>query len=65
MNWSVEIHGKGTSVSLEPEFYEVLKRMGKARGGTVSELVEEIAESRTRKNLSSEIRVRILQWSMG
>lgn len=56
---SVLIAGHPTSVSLEEEFWDVLKEIAQARGLSINALVEEIDSSR-RGNLSSAIRVHVL-----
>jgi predicted DNA-binding ribbon-helix-helix protein len=56
---SIMIAGHPTSVSLEPPFWEALKRIAAARGQSLSALVEEIDRERT-GNLSSAIRVFVL-----
>ncbi|MCG5243757.1 ribbon-helix-helix domain-containing protein [Azospirillum doebereinerae] len=56
---SVLIAGHPTSVSLEEEFWDALKRVAQARGLSVNALIEEIDRART-GNLSSAIRVHVL-----
>jgi predicted DNA-binding ribbon-helix-helix protein len=56
---SVRIAGHPTSVSLEPEFWDALKDIAKARGLSINELVAEIDAGRT-TNLSSALRVYVL-----
>lgn len=56
---SVLIAGHPTSVSLEEEFWEALKRVAQARNLSVNALIEEIDRTRS-GNLSSAIRVHIL-----
>ena len=61
---SVVIAGHATSVSLEPEFWEVLREMAIAEGVSVAALIRQIDEdlaSSQRQNLSSAIRVFILK----
>lgn len=53
---SVLIHGHSTSVSLEPEFWDALKRAAALRGVSLNALVAEIDENRP-GNLSSALRV--------
>ncbi len=57
---SLAIAGHRTSVSLEPEFWDALGDQAKARGKSVAELVAEIDPGRGQRNLSSAIRVSIL-----
>jgi predicted DNA-binding ribbon-helix-helix protein len=57
--YSVAIDGHRTSVSLEPEFWRVLKEIAAARGETLGALVTEVDRTRT-GNLSSTLRVFVL-----
>jgi predicted DNA-binding ribbon-helix-helix protein len=55
--------GRRTSVSLEDDFWEVLKESAKARRMTLSKLVTSISEERRRgSNLSSAIRLFVLDF---
>lgn len=56
---SVRIAGHPTSVSLEPEFWDALKDIAKARKLSINELVAEVDAGR-RTNLSSALRVYVL-----
>ena len=56
---SVLIAGHPTSVSLEEEFWEVLKEIAQERAISINALVEEIDSTR-RGNLSSAIRIHVL-----
>jgi predicted DNA-binding ribbon-helix-helix protein len=56
---SVRIAGHPTSVSLEPEFWDALREIAKARGLSINALVAEIDAGRT-TNLSSALRVHVL-----
>ncbi len=58
---SVVIGRHKTSVSLEDEFWVQLKKIANAKQATVSELIAEIDESREHNNLSSAIRVFVLE----
>jgi predicted DNA-binding ribbon-helix-helix protein len=61
---SVVIAGHATSISLEPEFWEVLKEIAVADGVSVAAFIRKIDEDLTsshRQNLSSAIRVVILK----
>ncbi|MBM3525140.1 MAG: ribbon-helix-helix domain-containing protein [Alphaproteobacteria bacterium] len=58
---SVSIAGHRSSVSLEPEFWEALKSIAAERGTSLDALVSEIDATRTRRNLSSALRVFVLQ----
>ena len=57
---SVNIDGHKTSVSLENEFWDGLREVARNKNLTPSALVATIASGRTRKNLSSEVRVFVL-----
>jgi predicted DNA-binding ribbon-helix-helix protein len=57
---SISIAGHRTSVSLEPEFWAALKTVAEAEGKPLAVLVGEIDRNRGRRNLSSAIRVWIL-----
>ena len=58
---SVVIGGHKTSVSLEDAFWGRLKKMAAAQSGTLSQLIAEIDETRQNGNLSSAIRVYVLE----
>jgi predicted DNA-binding ribbon-helix-helix protein len=58
---SVVIGGHKTSVSLEDAFWGRLKKIAAAQCGTLSKLVSEIDETRQNTNLSSAIRVFVLE----
>ncbi len=57
---SVMIGGHRTSVSLEPEFWAALKRLAEARSLSLASLITDIDHGRDRDNLSSAIRVYVL-----
>ena len=54
------IAGHRTSVSLEPEFWNELKRIAEKRGETVSSLITRADETRS-GNLSSALRILVLR----
>ena len=58
---SVVIGRHKTSVSLEEEFWGQLKEIARARQITPSELIMQIEERREHNNLSSAIRVFVLE----
>jgi predicted DNA-binding ribbon-helix-helix protein len=58
---SLVIAGHRTSVSLEHAFWSRLKMIAAARGSSVAALVAAIDASRDQANLSSAIRVFVLQ----
>lgn len=57
---SLTIAGHRTSVSLEPEFWDALTAAAKSQSKSVAALVGEIDTGRGARNLSSAIRVYIL-----
>ena len=57
---SISIADRKTSVSLEDEFWDALKEMAAARNTSVSELVAEISHGPRDGNLSSAIRLYVL-----
>ena len=61
---SVTVAGHRTSLSLEPEFWEALKRIAQHEGRTVSGLIGEIDAARGRRNLSSAMRVFVLEHTL-
>jgi predicted DNA-binding ribbon-helix-helix protein len=58
---SIKIAHHQTSVSLEREFYEQLQIIARRSGKTIGDLVSAIDGTRTTPNLSSALRVFILQ----
>ncbi len=58
---SVTIAGHRTSLSLEPEFWDALNALATARNMSLAGLVAAIDEARGRTNLSSALRVAVLQ----
>lgn len=57
---SIVVAGHKTSVSLEEAFWSGMKEISSARGMTLSELVGEIDNNRQHGNLSSAIRLFVL-----
>ena len=57
---SVRIAGHPTSVSLEPEFWDALRKIAAARALSINNLVAEIDAGRN-TNLSSALRVYVLK----
>jgi predicted DNA-binding ribbon-helix-helix protein len=57
---SVKIAGRASSVSLEDAFWRALREIATAQSIGVSELVARIAKNRQNKNLSSAIRLFVL-----
>ena len=58
---SIVIAGHKTSVSLEDAFWEALKEIAARRDATLSDLVANIDASRNHGNLSSAIRLFVLE----
>nr|WP_255714189.1 ribbon-helix-helix domain-containing protein [Pelagibacterium xiamenense] len=56
------IAGHRTSIALEPEFWNALEAMAATRGLPLAHLIQDIDESRETTNLSSAIRVTVLEW---
>jgi predicted DNA-binding ribbon-helix-helix protein len=57
---SIVIAGHRTSISLEDSFWKALKDIAKTRGETLSEIVAAIDDKKHDGNLSSAIRVFVL-----
>ncbi|MGQ7792731.1 ribbon-helix-helix domain-containing protein [Faunimonas sp. B44] len=57
---SVNLRGHATSVSLEDAYWAELKRMASAEGITVTALIGRIDEARGEENLSSRLRLAVL-----
>jgi predicted DNA-binding ribbon-helix-helix protein len=58
---SVAIDGHRTSVSLEDAFWSDLKKIAHAQEATLSELLAKIDQTRRQGNLSSAIRLFVLE----
>ena len=58
---SIIIDGHKTSVSLEDDFWKALKDIARGRGEPLSHLIASIDASRQFDNLSSALRVFVLQ----
>jgi predicted DNA-binding ribbon-helix-helix protein len=58
---SVVVHGHKTSVSLEAEFWDSVREIAAREGLTISELLTRIDRTRGEGNLSSSIRLFVLQ----
>lgn len=66
---SVSIRGHRTSITLEDAFMDALRQMADARDMAVAALIAEIDSSRAAQgaepvNLSSAIRVAVLDWAL-
>jgi predicted DNA-binding ribbon-helix-helix protein len=57
---SVMIDGHKTSISLEDAFWSSLKAIAQAEGSTVAQTVTTIDETRKQSNLSSAVRLFVL-----
>ncbi|MFZ1187566.1 MAG: ribbon-helix-helix domain-containing protein [Pseudolabrys sp.] len=57
---AIMIDGHKTSISLEDAFWSSLKEIAHAEGATISELVAKIDETRKQGNLSSAVRLFVL-----
>ena len=61
---SITIRGHRTSLSLEPQFWDELKRIADARGLSIASLIAEVDAGRgsePKSNLSSALRVFVLE----
>lgn len=58
---SLVIAGHRTSISLESAFWDALRALAAARGLSIAALVAEIDATRGEANLSSALRVHVLQ----
>jgi predicted DNA-binding ribbon-helix-helix protein len=59
---SLTIAGHRTSIALEPPFWDALGSIANAREISLPHLIAEIDETREDPNLSSAIRVFVLDW---
>lgn len=59
---SLSIAGHRTSLALEQEFWDGLEAMAAERHLAVTALIRDIDEEREAPNLSSAVRVAVLQW---
>ena len=67
---SVSIRGHRTSITLEDAFMDALRQMADQHGMAVAALIAEIDAAQatpgsTPANLSSTIRVAVLEWALG
>ena len=60
---TVYIDGRKTGICLEDAFWSTLQEIAQAQGATVSQTVTEIEKSRQEGNLSSAIRLFVLDWA--
>ncbi len=65
---SVTLRGHPTSITLEDEFWTILKKIAKDRKTSIANLINHIDENRlkekTQMGLSSAIRIFVLQWAV-
>lgn len=61
---SLRIAGHNTSVSLEEPFWRLLTQVAEAERLSVAAYVERIDAARSGVNLSSAIRVHLMEWMM-
>jgi predicted DNA-binding ribbon-helix-helix protein len=59
---TIQVKGRKTSASLEHEFWTALKEIACKQGVTLSELATAIDEKRQHNNLSSAIRLFVLEF---
>jgi predicted DNA-binding ribbon-helix-helix protein len=57
---SITVAGHRTSISLEPEFWQMLQKLAQERGKPMAAIVGDIDKLRGERNLSSALRVWIL-----
>jgi predicted DNA-binding ribbon-helix-helix protein len=62
---STYLMGRKTSVSLEDEFWNALKKIASDRYVTMSELISDIDAQRQHGNLSSTLRLFVLEYYRG
>nr|WP_321456347.1 ribbon-helix-helix domain-containing protein [uncultured Cohaesibacter sp.] len=59
---SVTIAGHRTSISLEDEFWQGLKALAESRDKSLADIIRQIDKDRGRNNLSSAIRIIVLNY---
>ena len=59
---SIVISGHKTSISLEVAFFDALKVIAKERRSTLSDLITAVDQKRTQSNLSSALRLLVLEF---
>lgn len=57
---SINVNGHKTSVSLEDEFWNHVRRIAEERNVSVGNFISEIDHARTKRNLSSALRVAVV-----
>jgi predicted DNA-binding ribbon-helix-helix protein len=58
---SVSVHGVGTSISVEEPFWQALEEIARAHGSSRAALINLIANERAEGNLSSAVRVFVVE----
>ena len=58
---SLTIAGHRTSLSLEDDFWEALKQIGKVQERSIAQLIEEIDSKRGDRSLSGAVRSAVLE----
>lgn len=61
---SLRIAGHNTSISLEEPFWRLLAQVAASEGLSLAAYVERIDAARSNVNLSSAIRVHLMEWMM-
>lgn len=61
---SLKIAGHSTSISLEEPFWRLLRHVAETQGLGIAALVAAIDRERQGSNLSSAVRVHLLDWMM-
>ena len=62
---SVSLHGHSTSLALEPEFWDLIEALAKARAVSLAALIAQIDDGRGARPLASACRVAALNWARG
>ena len=58
---SVKLSGRKTSIKLEEPFWQAVDKIAQARGCSMSALIRSVAAKRGESNLSSDMRVFVLE----
>ena len=59
---SLRLEGGFTSISIDVEFWDGLKEIAQSRGVSISSLISEIDKARSAPNLSSALRVFVVEY---
>jgi predicted DNA-binding ribbon-helix-helix protein len=59
---SIAVNGHKTSISLEDAFFSALREITRQRGATLSEVIAEVDRTRAPGNLSSALRLFVLDF---